>query len=176
MTYRDHLRQAMESMAKEERALFIGYNVRYGRAAGSLANVAEEKLMEMPLSENLMIGAAIGASLDGCLPLVYFERMDFLMLAMDALVNHLDKISAMSGGIHNPAAIIRCVVGNKKVPLFTGATHTQDFSEALPKMISFPVISLRWKTMIAGAYDAAIRRLKGGQSTILVDYKDLWDT
>lgn len=175
MTYRDHLTAAMTTLGKDPKTCFVGYNVAYGFAAGTLANVPKEKLIEMPLAECNMVGVAIGLSLDGNIPVLYFERMDFVLHALDAIVNHLDKLDQLSEGIHRPACIIRCVIGNKKVPLFTGPTHVQNFSEAMRKMVSFPVIELRWKTQIEDAYEGALREAKAGRSTMLIDFKDCWE-
>lgn len=164
----------MTELAKDERVCFVGYNVRYGRAAGTL-DVKEEQLFEMPLAENLMAGAAIGMSLDGRIPILYFERMDFILCALDAIVNHLDKLNKLSEGIHQPACIIRCVVGNSVSPLFTGITHTQNFAKALREMVSFPVRELHVKGQIATEYASAYRSAKAGISTLLIDFKDNWE-
>jgi len=166
----------MTQLAQDERVCFVGYNVKYGRAAGTLKDVNESQLMEMPLAENLMMGAAIGMSLDGRIPVVYFERMDFVLCALDSIVNHLAKLKELSEGIHHPACIIRCVVGNSVSPLFTGATHTQNFSKAMREMVSFPVKELHVKGQIATEYAAAYRSAKAGISTMLIDMKDSWDT
>jgi pyruvate/2-oxoglutarate/acetoin dehydrogenase E1 component len=175
-TYKDHLSAAMTELAKDERVCFVGYNVKYGRAAGTLKEVSESQLYEMPLAENLMMGAAIGMSLDGRIPVVYLERFDFVLCMLDALVNHLAKLKELSEGIHRPACIIRCVVGNSVSPLFTGATHTQNFSKALREMVSFPVRELHVKGQIVTEYASAYRNAKAGISTMLIDHKDSWDT
>ena len=96
--------------------------------------------------------------------------MDFLMNCMDALVNHLDKIKEISKGEYDPAVIIRCVVGNVTKPLYTGATHTQDFSEALRSMVNIPVYQLLTTSMVNTGYDLIE---KNRESAILVEYKDL---
>lgn len=176
MTYKDHISAAMTELAKDERVCFVGYNVKYGRAAGTLKEVPEAQLYEMPLAENLMMGAAIGMSLDGRIPVVYFERMDFVLCALDSIVNHLDKLKKLSEGIHQPACIIRCVVGNSVSPLFTGATHTQNFTKAMREMVTFPVRELHVKGMIEMEYARAYRNAKAGISTMLIDYKDSHET
>ena len=174
MNYRDHLTAAMTTLGKDPNFIAVGYNCRYGKAAGTLNGVDESKLIETPLAENLMAGMAIGLSLQGFLPLVYFERSDFLTCGMDAIVNHLDKLNLISEGIHRPACIIRVVVGNSKTPLFTGPTHTQCFADAMRKMVKFPVKELRWKTEIEPTYEEALRDAKHGISTMIFDWKDLW--
>jgi hypothetical protein len=88
-------------------------------------------------------------------------------------VNHLNAIPITSLGEFKPAVILRIVVGNREKPLFTGHTHTQDFSDALRLMVDFPVIALRESEAVAAQYlDAAHRQFRG-ISTALFEYKDL---
>lgn len=165
----------MNMLGEQPEVRFVGYNVRHGgKAGGSLNGVPEDQLIEMPLAENLMSGAAIGLSLDGYIPVLWYERMDFMTCGMDAIVNHLNYISLLSDGVHTPAAIIRVCVGNKTAPLFTGRTHTQDFTEALKLMVSFNVIPLRYTETIQTHYAYALGAARSGVSTMLVEYKDLY--
>lgn len=170
MSYKDALIRANTYLAADPKVRFIGYGLMKGRAGGTLKNVSDKQIIEMPVAENLMLGMAIGLALTGLKPVVYIERMDFLMNCMDALVNHLDKIKEISKGEFDPAVIIRCVVGNIKKPLYTGATHTQDFSEALRSMVNIPVYQLLTTSMVNTGYDLIE---KNRESAILVEYKDL---
>lgn len=173
MTYKDALREAMRNLAVEPRTRFIGYGLKNGRAAGSLANASETQIIETPVAENLMTGIAIGQSLGGNLPLVYFERFDFVLNAADAIVNHLSAAEHISRGVFKPAVILRVVVGNRAKPLFTGKTHTQDFSAAFAGMVDFPVVALTEPSEILAEYPSARERQHNGISTMLVEYKDL---
>jgi pyruvate/2-oxoglutarate/acetoin dehydrogenase E1 component len=173
MSYRDALTASMTDLARDPRTRFIGYGLKHGKAAGSLANVPPEQICEFPVAEGLMTSAAIGMSLTGLLPLVYFERYDFILNAADAIVNHLNAMAAISRGEFKPAVILRCVVGNRNKPLFTGETHTQDFSEAFSRLVSFPVVRLMNAEAIAGVYDAARSAQLRGESSMIVEYKDL---
>ena len=122
MSYKDELTKANIKLAQNPKVRFIGYGLKKGRALGTLKEVADSQIIEMPVAENLMMGFAIGLSLKGYLPVVFIERMDFLLNAMDAMVNHLDKIAKISHGEFHPKVIIRCIVGNTKKPLYTGAS------------------------------------------------------
>lgn len=172
LSYKDELRLAMESMATDPLVRFIGYGLINGAALGTLKNVPMSQRVECPVAENLMVGLAIGMALKGLKPVVFIERFDFLLNAMDAIVNHLDKIEALSDGEFAPHIILRIVVGNKEKPLFTGATHCQDFSEALRKLVTFPVINLKLPQCVGPNYKAA-HALLDRRSTALVEYKDL---
>ena len=169
----------MDQLALDPQVRFVGYGLLHGRAGGTLKNVPVNQIVETPVAENLMVGLAIGMSLAGLRPVVYIERMDFILNALDAIVNHLDKIGTMSHGEFQPAIILRLVVGNKTKPLFTGATHTQDLTVPVRQMVSFPVVALTHETMIKDAYLTAHaflqpdNSLRKTRSTMLVEYKDL---
>lgn len=173
MTYKECLIESMDMLCKDNKTLFVGYNVKYGRANGTLVNVDEKKLIETPVAENLMMGMSIGLSINGYKPVVYFERFDFILNAMDAMVNHLDKLKDISNEEYDPKVIIRVVIGGSKKPLFTGITHTQDFTEAIIKMVKFPVIKLENKEKINQYYTFAYNC---NTSVMLIEERDLYDT
>ena len=170
MTYKQALIDANTKLAGYSNVRFVGYGLKKGRALGTLKNVKDEQIIEMPVAENLMMGFAIGLALQGYVPVVFIERMDFLMNAMDAMVNHLDKITKISNKEFFPKVIIRCIVGNIDKPLYTGITHTQDFSEDIKKMVNFPVWKLKDEGDIASLYDLSI---KVSNPVMLIEYKDL---
>lgn len=171
--YKDELAQAMGRFAERQDAVIIGYNVAAPSfGGGSFRYVDPKKLIEMPLAENLMMGVAMGMALTGHYPLVYFERFDFVTNAMDAIVNHLDKMEALSRGQFDPKVLIRVVAGNRRKPLHTGATHIQDFSVAMRAMVKFPVIGLMSHQSIQLEYNRVISE---PSTKMLVEYKDLYE-
>jgi len=173
MTYKDELTAAMDALAVDPLVRFVGYGVKIGgRAMGTLKNVPDSQLIEMPVAESLMVSFGIGLSLKGLKPVIFVERFDFIMNAMDAIVNHLDKIAEISHGEFTPTVILRIVVGNKDKPLFTGKTHTQDFSFGFRQFVKFPVIQLVQTSEIVTQYQSAYKFLDW-HSTALVEYKDL---
>jgi pyruvate/2-oxoglutarate/acetoin dehydrogenase E1 component len=174
MNYKQSLTAAMSALAADPARLFIGYGLTHGRAAGTLAGVPAAQLLETPVAENLMTGLAIGAALRGRKPVVYFERADFVLNAMDAIVNHLDKIAGLSRGQFTPGVILRITVGNMQKPLFTGATHTQDVTYALRALVSFPVLTLHHADTIASTYALAAQATENGTPCAVIEYKDLW--
>lgn len=175
ITYKDIVAEAMTMLGRHEQTCVLGYNCSRvgGFAAGSFRGFPEERIHEMPLAEASMTGAAIGMSLDGWIPILFLERMDFILLALDQIVNTMDKLASLSQGVHKPAVIVRVVVGNKENPLYTGPTHVQDFSVALRQMVEMPVINLMWHSGILSAYDKALADALDGKSTVLVEYKDM---
>ena len=171
--YKDALTSAMTAFAQDNRARFIGYGVKEpSRGGGTFSGVPKEQCVETPVAENLMVGLGIGMALAGLKPLVYIERSDFLLNALDAIVNHLDAMQRISRGEFMPRLLLRIVVGNRDKPLFTGPTHTQDFSDAFREMVSFPVFNLENVQQVQFFYEKALPELKY-HSTALFEYKDL---
>lgn len=172
MKYKEAIKQGMDLLAKNPMTIFLGYNVKYdGKANGMLRDVPEAQLFETPVAENLMVGLAIGMSLENYFPVVYFERFDFMLNALDAIINHLEKIEQMSQKEYCPKVLIRAVIGNKNMPLFTGLTHTQDFTEGLSKLVKFPVIKLPYNSeKILQIYQDSVIG-----NHIIVEEKDAYD-
>jgi hypothetical protein len=138
ISYKAAMNQSMTELG-EAGAIFIGYNVARGDAMGTLANVANDQKLETPVAENLMSGLAIGMSFEGFTPVLYFERHDFMLVAMDAIGNHIDKIERISHGEFKVPIIIRAVEAFGG-PFYSGPTHHQDFTNVLRALVSFPVL------------------------------------
>jgi len=138
LSYKNAVEVAMTELGNQG-AIFIGYNVARGDAMGTLKNVSSDQKLETPVAENLMSGLAIGMSFEGFLPVIYFERHDFILVAMDAIVNHIDKIERISHGEYKVPIVIRAVTADAG-PFYSGITHSQDFTKMLREAVSFPVI------------------------------------
>ena len=138
ISYKDAMNQAMDELGKEG-AIFIGYNVARGDAMGTLKTVPKDQKLETPVAENLMSGLSIGMSFEGFTPVLYFERHDFMLVAMDAIGNHIDKIERISHGEYKVPIIIRAVEAFGG-PFYSGPTHHQDFTNVLKTLVSFPVL------------------------------------
>jgi pyruvate/2-oxoglutarate/acetoin dehydrogenase E1 component len=172
MTYFDELCRAMEMIAEHPRSIFLGQAVaeKGTGMTASFANVPREKLLELPVFEDCQLGMSIGLALDGMLPVSVFPRWNFLLLAANQLVNHLDAIPIYSG--FRPKVIVRVAVGTP-TPLDPGPQHLGDHSEAFRKMLrTVAIVQLRHPQQIMQCYEAAVRR-EG--STILVEYPEFYD-
>lgn len=168
--YKHQLKKSMELLSLDKKILFVGYGLKYGSCGGGiLVDIPKNQIIETPVAENLMLSMSIGLSLEGFKPVVIFERMDFLMNAMDALVNHLDKIPTISRKEFMPEVMIRCIVGGRKNPFFTGITHIQDHTAGVSSMLTtMKCESLTNSESIKLAYN----QHKNG---IFVEYKDLYN-
>jgi len=138
ISYKEAMSQAMTELGNEG-AIFIGYNVARGDAMGTLKNVPNNQKLETPVAENLMSGLAIGMSFEGFTPVLYFERHDFMLVAMDAIGNHIDKIERISHGEFKVPIIIRAVEAFGG-PFYSGPTHHQDFTNVLKTLVESPVM------------------------------------
>jgi acetoin:2,6-dichlorophenolindophenol oxidoreductase subunit beta len=81
-----------------------------------------ERVIDTPVSESASTGAAVGASLAGMKPIVVHPRMDFMLYAMDAMVNQAANWSHMFGGQANPGLTIRSIINRGGEQ---GAQHSQ---------------------------------------------------
>jgi pyruvate dehydrogenase E1 component alpha subunit len=154
MTYFDAVKSSMEMLAKNPSTIFVGYNVKYGSAYGSLKNIPEDQRVETPVAENLMAGLALGMSLEGYRPVLFFERHDFILNAADLIVNTLDVIETISDGEYSMPIVIKAVVGSIK-PFYAGITHSQDFSDLIRGFVSFPVYTPINAKQVLAVYDKA---------------------
>lgn len=171
LTKDELLNQAMLLLAAQPRALFLGQNVAYdGNVVYKhLAGIPMDQRLELPVCEELQMGMSIGLALQGFLPISIYPRMDFLVLALNQLVNHLDKLPAMSQGQYRPKVIIRTKVGSKH-PLDAGPQHTQDHTAALRLMLtSVKVAKIVKPEEILPAYRQA---LGDEMSTLVVEALD----
>ncbi len=82
----------------------------------------KDRVLDTPISEQACTGAAIGASLCGYRPIVVHPRVDFMILAVDQIVNQAAKWSHMLGGHCHPAVTIRGIINRGGEQ---GAQHSQ---------------------------------------------------
>ena len=127
-------REAMAWLGEQPDTLFLGQGVAYPgtKMSASFEGVPDEKRIEMPVAEQLQLGISIGLALEGFVPISVFPRINFLLCAMDMLVNHLDKLPLYSD--YQPKVIIRTAVGAKR-PLDAGPQHTGDYTLPLAEML-----------------------------------------
>lgn len=126
----------MLMLAKHPKTLFVGQGVKYDgqRMHASFSGVPEEKRIELPVAEDFQMGFCTGLALEGFIPICVYPRIDFLLLAANQLVNHLDKMEPQ------PKVIVRVAVGSK-TPLNPGPQHTQDHVEAFRLLLkNVPVV------------------------------------
>jgi len=140
LSYKQAVIDSMGYLGEDERTIFIGQGVLYpGLIFDTLIKVPKEKRLEVPVFEDTQLGICIGLSLEGYIPVCIFPRMDFLMCAMNQLVNHLDKIEYMSSNRFSPKVIIRTLVG-ATYPLDPGPQHCHDYTLTLQEAVENIVV------------------------------------
>jgi pyruvate/2-oxoglutarate/acetoin dehydrogenase E1 component len=175
MAYADELKRSMDYLAAQAGTIFIGQAVAVAGTAMShtLRDVPRQKLMELPVAEEMQMGMTCGLALTGMVPVSIFPRWNFLLLAANQLVNHLDKIEVMSNGKYTAKAIIRTAVGSER-PLHPQHQHVGDYTEAFRLMCPrISIIRLDEPEQIYPAYRQAFER-DDGRSTILVEHGDFY--
>ena len=176
MKYFDELKRSMEFLAEETRTVFIGQAVEVAGTAmfNTLRDVPLEKRLELPVAEEMQMGMTLGLGLQGLIPVSIYPRWNFLLLGINQLVNHIDKIDAMSNGGYQPKLIIRTGIGSER-PLHPQYQHVGDFTEAIQQMCStIEIIRLEEPADIFPAYQKALLR-EDRRNTILVEYGDYYN-
>ena len=117
LTFPQALREALDqALERDDRVFVMGQGVddpmgMFGTTLDLHKKYGSERVFDTPLSENAMTGVAVGAAIAGLRPVYIHNRPDFLMLAMDQIVNHASKWSYMFGGHVNVPLVIRAVIG-----------------------------------------------------------------
>ena len=176
MKYFNELKRAMNYLAENEKTVFVGQSVEVPGTAmfNTLEGINPKKLIELPVAEEMQMGMTIGFALNGNIPISIFPRWNFLILAMNQLINHLDKINVMSNNGFKVKTIIRTGVGSQR-PLHPQQQHIGDFTEEVKNMCTtIDVIKLNEPKDIFPSYEKALNR-KDGRSTLLVEFGDYYN-
>tara|TARA_Y100000590_G_scaffold388064_1_gene462109 strand:+ start:951 stop:1487 length:537 start_codon:yes stop_codon:yes gene_type:complete len=176
MKYFEELKRSMEFLAKNEKTIFIGQAVEVPGTAMSntLKDIDSKKLMELPVAEEMQMGMTIGLALNGNIPVSIYPRWNFLLLAMNQLINHLDKVNIMSNNGFKIKTIIRTSIGSQR-PLHPQYQHVGDFTNQIKDMCTtIDVIKLNEAKDIFPAYEKALNR-NDNKSTILVEFGDYYN-
>jgi pyruvate/2-oxoglutarate/acetoin dehydrogenase E1 component len=169
--YNYALKTAMEWLSEQDRVMILGQAVCYAGTGcyESLTGVPANKKMEFPVAENFQIGVSTGMAINGLVPVSVVPRWNFLLCATDQIVNHLDKMEAMSSGECKPKVIIRVAVGSEN-PVDPQDQHKGNFSEAFRLMCkNIDIVELHTPEDILPAYQMAYA---SSRSTILVEFPD----
>lgn len=164
----------MDWLGEQPDTIFIGQAIEYAGTAmtNTLKDINSSKLLEMPVNEDMQTGIANGLAINGYVPVSIYPRWNFLLLGVNQLVNHLDKIPMISD--YNPKVIIRTGIGSQR-PLHPQFQHIGDYTEAFQKMLTWvDVIRLDEPEQIFEAYQKAYNRTDG-KSTILVEWGDYYN-
>ncbi len=111
MKFADAIESALaQAMVEDDRIIIFGEDVQLLRV-NLYSRFGKERVRNTPISESAFLGAAVTAAMAGLRPVAEVMMVDFLGVAMDALLNHASKIEFFSGGNWNVPLVIRCGCG-----------------------------------------------------------------
>jgi pyruvate/2-oxoglutarate/acetoin dehydrogenase E1 component len=175
MKYFDELKRSMDWLASFDNSVFLGQAVKVAGTgmSNTLKDVPQEKRIELPVCEDMQMGITIGMAMNGYVPISIYPRWNFLMLAANQLINHLDKIPKMTKDKILPRVLIRVSIGSER-PLHPQHQHVGDYTEAFRKLLSnVDVIRMEEPESIFPAFQYAFTK-KDGRPSILVEYGDYY--
>ena len=129
----------------------------------------KERIIDTPVSESACTGAAVGASICGMKPIIVHPRMDFMLYAMDSIVNQAAKWSYMFGGQLNAPVTIRAIINR-------GGSQGAQHSQALHSWFAhIPGIRVVMPSTVQDARDLLISSVLCPDPVIYIDDRWLYD-
>lgn len=146
-----------EEMARDERVIYIGEDVRvgtWGASKGLCDEFGPKRVIDTPLSESAIAGIGVGAAIEGLRPVVEIMFFDFIALAVDAIVNSAAKMRYVYGGQYKVPVVYITFVG---AGLNTGPHHSQSFEAWFCHVPGLTVVYPSTPPDVKGLLKAAIR-------------------
>ena len=170
--YKEELTKAMTWLGQQPDTIFIGQSIIYGGNAmfDTLKGIPIEKKIEVGVMEEAQMGISLGMALTGKTVISIYPRFDFLLLAVNQLVNHIDKLEGFAHGQYHARVIIRVGIGSTK-PMYPGVQHCGDYTQAFTKLLRMPVARLWAADQIDSTYQ---RAYTGYGSSLIVEDMGLY--
>jgi len=169
--FRESLR---EEMRRDERVLVLGETVRSGGAAGVVAGLYDEfgaeRVIETPVSENGIFGAALGLALAGFRPVVEIYSADFLLAVANEVMNDMAKWRTQHGRPDEPLPIV--VRGCMAATEGLGPEHSQSME---PFFLHAPGLELFTPSTPANAYAAMGAALAATVPTLVFEHRRVYE-
>ena len=104
LRYKNELIRAMKWLGEKDDTLFLGQATLFSghSISSTLTDIPKDKLIELPVIEEVQMGMCAGISLEGYVPICVYPRFNFMILALNQLVNHIDKMKKMTKGMLIP--------------------------------------------------------------------------
>jgi acetoin:2,6-dichlorophenolindophenol oxidoreductase subunit beta len=176
LTYVDALREGVAQEMRRDPSVFLfgldtdDHKAIQGSTRGLVEEFGPERVFGTPLSEDAMTGIAIGAAMAGMRPVHVHIRMDFLMLAMNQLINIAAKSRYMYGGQVKIPMVVRSMIGKS---WGQGAQHSQGLHAMFMHVPGLKVVAP------SNAYDAKgclIAAIRDDNPVIFVEHRLLYFT
>lgn len=149
----------IQEMERDKNVFLLGLDVDdhksiQGSTSGILKKFGKNRIFSTPLSEDAMTGVAIGAAMAGLRPIHVHIRMDFLLLAMNQLINIAAKSHYMYNGQLSVPLVIRAMVGRS---WGQGAQHSQSFHSLFMNIPGIKVVAPTNSHDVKGSLISSIR-------------------
>lgn len=160
MTYRAAVARAIEQeMARDDRVVFFGEDVAsaggvFKTTGGLLERFGPDRVRDTPISEQAIVGAAMGAAMTGLRPVAELMFSDFLGVAWDMVANEIAKTRYMTNGQVSLPLVIRTANGGG---LRFGAQHSQAVENWAMAVPGLKVVAPSTPADVVGLFAAAVR-------------------
>lgn len=160
ISYVEAIREALEQvMQQDESVIVIGEGVPdpkaiFNSTLGLQEKFGKDRVFDMPLSENGITGACIGAAISGIRPVMVHQRLDFALLSLDQIINNAAKWHYMFNGKSNVPLVIRMIIGRG---WGQGPQHSQSFQALFSLVPGLKVVMPTTPHDAKGMMVAAIR-------------------
>jgi pyruvate dehydrogenase E1 component beta subunit len=174
MTYRDAVTQAMaDEMRADDDVILFGEDVAvaggvFKASPGMVEEFGPNRVRDTPISEQAILGAALGAALTGLRPIAELMFADFIPVAMDQVVNQIAKYRYMSGGQFTVPLTIRAAQGGGAG---FGTQHSQ-CAEAW--LLNFPGIKIVSPGTVADMYGLLRAAIREDNPVVVLEHKGLY--
>lgn len=176
ISYSEALLQTMRAALRDHpAAIIIGQGVDdhkgiFGSTTGLAEEFGRDRVIDTPLAEEGVMGIAIGAALNGLYPIQTHIRLDFVLLAMNQIINLAAKYKYMFGGRFKIPMLIRMVVGRS---WGQGAQHSQSFQSLFAHIPGLTVIMPADAQAVLDSYSYAVSEFRG--PVISIEHRLLYD-
>lgn len=173
-TYREAIRQALiDGMEADADVILMGeevglYGGAYGVTKGLIDMFGASRVIDTPISEPAIIGAAIGAAMTGLRPVAELMYVDFAGMAMDQIANQAAKSRYMFGGQIGVPMVLRTQGG-------TGRSAAAQHSQSLEAwMLHTPGLRLVMPGTVNDAYHLLRQALRQPDPVVVIEHKGLY--
>jgi len=174
--YREALNEALvEEMRRDKNVFIMGEGIAerggsYKVTAGLLAEFGASRVFDTPIAEASFTGAGVGAAITGMRPVVEILFIDFIMLAMDQIVNQAAKYRFMTGGRGKVPLVIRTQGGSGNM---LAAQHSQSLEAFFYHVPGLKVVMPATPYDAKGLLKSAVR---DDDPVIFIEHKKLYMT
>ncbi|HUS96255.1 MAG TPA: transketolase C-terminal domain-containing protein [Hyphomicrobiaceae bacterium] len=162
----------LQEMRRDPTIWVLGEDVArgglWGQYRGFLDEFGPERIVSTPISEATIMGAGLGAALVGTRPIIEMRIFDFVMCAMDELVNQIAKVRYMFGGQAKPSVVVRMPHGMWRN---SAAQHSQMLEAWFAHL---PGVTIAVPSSAADEAGLLVTAIRSDDPVLFFDPKDLW--